>query len=934
MGSPSITLPDAFDEGLLESSIFPEGLAAHPVIVRLAGLPAQVLEPLTSASCSALLQARAPLEEELGQARRSMVEAIGDALPGFDATIRRFFLTIKRNCFNDRDIEPLRRKAEWAELLKVSPDLAERIVALEEQLRENDRALDTLYESELTRERRHILTLVEDRRFLRGVALGRPGLVEKVRARSPFISASEFLKNQEKWEQSLLRFVTRAAAKLSANSTLTAYGLGSIQDSPSPMGLRFVGSPQREVSLVRVNRPELEQLQALLMRYPAVRERALVAWNDSLEELEPGRYRFLRDGRWSLEPGAKELHFVLPAWIKVKLSNPVLDNARDLLREGTLRYDTLLALLEDRHGAGDTTEPRIRMALDQLVDLGLLILMPPWPTHEARLEQRIGQFLRALPDEPALRAAAGALDELLALEAGFASAPRPESSVADMEDAFSRLLNTVVHLTGHEGPLATRAHFFEDVLLESAVSSDGDREIFHIASPMAQEILHTARLVSRFAGLFNVRHDVLHTLAAWWREHEPSRREVPFTEIARGFAPLWKQFFQFHKTANEDALNTFDPLHTDSLAGLRERRAALLNRSREMLSTSPAKDFLPVRQLAELVEPLPQRYAPQLGTCVFVQPLDAEGDCWALNRLHEGTGRYLSRVTPLLEGPRQQRFLNHLIARSVVELEGEEADLLEVKYPWSHLTRAHPPQAARVLDLRGLHLDLPRERRIGLGDLTIQADLDSETFRLIDPSGRRLLPVNLSTLSDAGLPNLLRLLLAFGPGETRAVFPLTLWEGDEDFRSFNRLTCGKLVLRRRRWTIDIEKFRGDLEALSDFRAYVAIHDWRHRLGLPAVGFYYELTYHKIFKPQYIDFSSPSLCRLFVSSLRKMATGHLTLEEALPSPADFPFDASMHRRGLELLIDSLAIRTVSGNRSAWVPNHNRESISLRREQQNV
>jgi hypothetical protein len=284
----------------------------------------------------------------------------------------------------------------------------------------------------------------------------------------------------------------------------------------------------------------------------------------------------------------------------------------------------------------------------------------------------------------------------------------------------------------------------------------------------------------------------------------------------------------------------------------------------------------------------------------------------------------------VLEGPRQERFLDHLIARSVVELEGEEADLLEVKYPWSNLTRAHPPQAAKVLDLRGLHLGLPRERRVGIGDLTIQADLDSETFRLVDPSGRRVLPVNLSTLSDAGLPNLLRLLLAFGPGEARGVLPLAHVEGNEDFRSFNRLTCGKLVLRRHRWTIGIERLRESVERLTDPRAYVAIHNWRRRLGLPAVGFYYELTHSGIFKPQYVDFGSPSLCRLFVSSLRKMATGHLILEEALPSSADFPLDASMNRRGFELLIDSLAIRAVSGNSSAEVPDRNRESVSLRRE----
>jgi len=925
---PPATCPEPLKIGdpLFEDFTAPSGLSAPPVVVRLAGLPAQAIEPLTSPSCIALLQAGKLVEEELGEARQAMVEVIGHALSRFDAATRRFLLAIKRSCFNGREIGKYSGKTEWAELLRVSPGLAERIVTLEEQLRDHDRSFTILYESELTRERRHVLALIQDRRFLRGVALGRPGLVEKARSRVLSFAASGSLKSPEKWELSLLRFVTRAAAKLSANSTLTTYALGSVQASSSRTGFRFVGSPQREVSLVRLNRPEVEQLQTLLMRHPAARERGLVAWNDSLEELEPGRYCFLRDGHWSLEPGAKELLFAKPARITVNLSEALIDAARDALQEGALRYDAFLALLENGHGISDRSD------LDELVDLGFFILLPPWPTHEACLEQRIGQFLRTLPDEPALRATADALDELLALEESFASAARPESSVAEMKDAFLRLLETAAHLVRHEGPLTARVHFFEDVLLEPepSLASTANGGIFQISSPLVQDILQTADLVARFAGLFNLRHDVLHTLAAWWREHEPSRREAPFTEIARGFAPAWKQFIRFYTTAYEDALNTFDPLHAASLKTLRERRKTILARSRQLLSASPAKDFLPPRQLEELVEALPHRYAPQLGACVFVQPLDAAGSSWVLNRLHEGTGRYLSRIIPVLEESLQRRFLDHLTARSVVEVEGEEADLLEVKYPWTYLVRAHPPQAKRVLDIRGLHLDLPQERRVSLGDLTVQANLDSETFRLIDASGRRVLPVNLSTLSDNGHSNLLRFLLAFGPGETRSVLPLTHVQGDEDFRSFNRLTCGKLVLCRRRWMIGIERLRASLEGLTDPRAYIVIQDWRRRLDLPVVGFYQELTHYGKPKPQYVDFSSPSQCRLFVASLQKMTARHLNLEEALPPPTGFPLDASMNRRAFELLIDSLAIRAISGNSPAEVRYINRESPSLRRE----
>ncbi len=178
-------------EPLVEELGAPQGMSAPPVVVRLAGLPAQALEPLTSLPCFALLQAREPLAEELEESRRLLVEAIADSLPGFDTATRRFLLGVKRSCFNGREIERYRGKAGWAGLLRIAPNLAERIVALEAQLLENDRTFTVLYERELARERGHILGLIEDRRFLRGVALGRLGLVQKVRARVPALAASD-----------------------------------------------------------------------------------------------------------------------------------------------------------------------------------------------------------------------------------------------------------------------------------------------------------------------------------------------------------------------------------------------------------------------------------------------------------------------------------------------------------------------------------------------------------------------------------------------------------------------------------------------------------------------------------------------------------------------------------------------------------------------
>jgi len=258
--------------------------------------------------------------------------------------------------------------------------------------------------------------------------------------------------------------------------------------------------------------------------------------------------------------------------------------------------------------------------------------------------------------------------------------------------------------------------------------------------------------------------------------------------------------------------------------------------------------------------------------------------------------------------------VDHLIERSVIRIEGEEADLLEVTDPNAYLTNAHPVQAYKVLQFRGLHLGLPPERCVAMDELTLHADLDAETFRLVDASGRRVLPVHLSSRRDAALATILRFLLVFGPGETRGVFPFPSFEKGPEVTSYNRLTCGVLVLHRQRWDVPVAEFRDQLKGLPELMAYQRIQAWRQRLKLPPIGYYRERTYSGGVKPQFVDFTSPSLCRLFRFSLRKHEGDSIRFEEALPAPRDFPLDGLQRRRGVELLIDSLAIRTPSGNGS--------------------
>jgi hypothetical protein len=62
----------------------------------------------------------------------------------------------------------------------------------------------------------------------------------------------------------------------------------------------------------------------------------------------------------------------------------------------------------------------------------------------------------------------------------------------------------------------------------------------------------------------------------------------------------------------------------------------------------------------------------------------------------------------------------------------------------------------------------------------------------------------------------------------------------------------------------------------------------------------------------------------------MTDGYLILEEALPTPVNFPFGPDMESRGFELLIDNLAVQPLRGSTSTEDVDYYRGNRSLRKE----
>ncbi|MEM9595233.1 MAG: hypothetical protein AAGD06_13255, partial [Acidobacteriota bacterium] len=580
-------------------------------MARIAGLPADVLTLLTCPEADRNFDQQVEIQRHLEAARQELVGRIAAELTSFEAPARRFLLRVKRDCFNRRPVVRLGHKPQWAHVTEISSHMATEILRLETRLQELEHQIFDLYGRQFEAERRHVTSLAQNSRFARGIALGAPGLVDKARLRSPHFLAGQTLGHPKKWEASLLRFVIRAAAKLSANSTFTAYSLGSVAPLPEGRDLRFHRQDLQERSLVRADRPPLEQLLALIFSQPTARAIALVQWNDSIEEVEPNRFRFVREGHWRIDVDSGQFLYTPSSRITVKFGAKWLDAIRSRLSQSPKLFSELVLDLEQSLGilGLDSEAEDPETVLGRLVGVGLLTLIPPWPSEADRIEERVHQMLRSLPPFPGLEPLVTGTEILLRKEKSFAEASDPVRAVADLRESFVKLALSARRLAAiADGNVASapaapgleiRPHFYEDVLLEPA-EHNADDTTFHISSTTVERLQRSLLASARLAGLFNTRHDALHTLAHWWRQHHPAREEMPLVEAARGFAPIWKGYLPFVRTAGGSIMNMFDPLGSDALDRLRERRLGLLRKSSDLVSQYAEKPELEIADLERL----------------------------------------------------------------------------------------------------------------------------------------------------------------------------------------------------------------------------------------------------------------------------------------------------------------------------------------------
>ncbi|MER7505600.1 lantibiotic dehydratase [Nonomuraea pusilla] len=845
---------------------------APPAVARVGGLPAAALHVLACPEATRLAVRVVHLTEELTRRAAVLSDALFEVI-GATGAHKPVLVAIRR------DLHGLRRPKRVEVLPAPLAGPVRTWISLWE---ERARARAVLPDV-LAREERSAW------RALRGLA-ATPAVRHGLAHASPDLSA-----DLEKWLAdpgrrprpstlaSLLRYVTRVAAKTSPFSTFTTVHEVRWVDG----GAAWQVPDTAPTVVVEADVGLRLLVESVLPRTPEVAAARVV-------RLSPAAYAS-GDRLAFPEPGGR---------MRAVDRTSALDTLVELLR-AEQRWDTAIAKLTGAgpagdgaddgaddgagDGAGDGADDGTRdsasdgtaaaeQVLSGLVRGGLVEAVVPVPGQAARPFARLADWAAPAPPAGPLHRIQAALDQ-----AGPLGDGDPSASVCAH---VARRLTAELPALGL--PVMPVPDLRRRVLRESALGAP-----VACALPEWRPVLADLQRVRRWLAVHDPMLPLRLTLADQVRDWFGPGSAAPLLDV-------------YARVRTAEPGTPLDPgflEHPDPLAGATDPR---LIRLRELRAASVAA-LTGGRAGEALSEPPAWVRDPGPVTC-YVQPFQGEdGLRLVLNAAHGGHGRGITRWTRLLgaepapapppgEPPAAESPPGELPPGELPPGELPSGEFPPGEFPpgaclvaelpgtFGHSVNLHAPATGWELTYPGAVNQAPPERRVPLAELQVRHDAGRGVVELWWPrAGRRVVPVHAGMMSETLLPPLARLLVeAFGtthlthptlPPVARAAGP--------------RIDLGRVTLARAQWTARREEIprRGG----GDAAHLVAVHAWLRAAGIPRRCFVRvrepqvrrdRLAFDKRHKPVFVDFGSwPSV--LEFDRIVTRAAGDLELTEALP-----------------------------------------------------
>jgi hypothetical protein len=876
---------------------------AAPLIVRVAGLPAAAVAPFASDLGSRVARLRS-LEADLVHAREQLVEQLHTAVHDGPAKDRRLLLAIKRDSFNGRSLQKYREQAS-----SISVQIAglKAVLHLEDQQVAWEEDFQAAYAAQFERERSWLTQFLEDRRFLRGVAVSSSLLVEHL----PRLEAKDKQESGRRDKRlliSLLRYVSRAALKLSPFASLTGVGIGLVAPLNSASEFQLARPDSwSERSHVSLHRSLLERLAHVLLHYRPFRDGLLISLNQTLDSPSPGKFAFIRPPFWEEAQESPYLKIIMSSRVKVDLKGPVIEWLLGNLKLAKRTYSELLVVLQAV--LPDTSSEEQRVTIDRLLQIGFLCFVWPWEASDPAPEARLLEFLETVADDMGVATLLPPLRATVSMIAEFPQSPSPGAAIKQGKEQMRTTLKAAAELGGLDsriGTAETREWFFhEDIFIGSELPS---RALALLSPSQAWELLQQLGPLARLSELFSLRHDFLLTMAAFAAHHWPDRSTIGFLDFFEGTYPLFQEFIRFDKASRRGGplrAHAFNPLGLATLHDLLAYRVEALKALACCIEDGGAEYQLQHGSLQRFLDSLPPSHTRERDFCAFLQPVDGRGTRWALNNLLEGAGRMGSRYTTVMDPIARERFTSSFRARSRYAGTWHEGELCDLLWPGGQAVNVHAYQTERILSMPGQTLAIAPERLISPSSLRVHLQGPDRPPYLADDHDH-ILPVHLGALAFRYLPSLAKFLTFFGPGEIRFCAPQREPQLCGGVEISQRHILGNVVYRRKNWSFAVEDLRSRVSGTSPSKAFSVINHWRAEHDIPEHVYLAEpipgsgASPH--LKPQYIDFTSCLFVELFRSVLERNQE-RLKLFEALPDPDQLMPTKDGSRLAVEIQLDS-------------------------------
>jgi hypothetical protein len=882
----------------------PSPVAVAPFIVRVGGLPAQAVKPFSSDLGSRVCRLR-NLEVDLDRERERLIEQLYAQIHNAPPEERRLFLSIKRDCFNSRSLQKYRGQAHLAAARRI--DALEAIYHLEDQQTKDERDFEAAYFRQLEREFSCLTGFLEDCRFMRGIAMS-SALLAKHLPRLREAGSQAPGRRDKRLMISLLRYVSRAALKLSPFGSLTSVGIGLVVPlSGAEFQIVRPGS-WSERSHVSLHRSLLERLAHVLLHYPPFRESLPVTVNQTITSPAPNRFVFIRPFFWEVTPDPPYLKFVMHSRVKVDLKGPRIEWLLENLRAGNLTYSELLTTLQAEFP--ETSPEEQRAAIDGLIGIGFLCFVWPWEVSDPQPEARLLEFLETLADNPEMATLLPPFRTMIQTINTFATSVSPGASLDQGIDGVRAAMKAAAQLGGLDsriGATETREWFFhEDIFLGSDLPS---KAVAVLSLTQGFDLVKQLAPLARISELFSLRHDFLLTAAEIGAQRWPDRSVVDFSDVFEELYPVFRQFVQFDRASRLGGplrAQAFNPLELANLLDLLKYRADALRKLSDCIKDEGGEYRLQDADLQQFLDSLPATYTRARDFCAFLQPVNEQGTCWVLNNLLEGAGRMSSRYTSVMDPGVREHFVSSFKSRSRYAGPWFAGELCDIFWPGGQGVNVHAYQTERVLAMPGQTLSLAPERRIVPSTLKVHFLGRGRPPYLSDEQGNVIAPVHLGALAFRYLPSLAKFLTLFGPGEIRLCTPQAKPQEYDGVEVSQRHILGRVIYRRKNWSFAVEGLRSELAGLSSSQAFAAINRWRDRHKIPDRVYLAEpipgsgASPH--LKPQYLDFGSCLFVEIFRSALER-GQEKLKIFEALPDPDGLIPSEIGGRLAVEIQLDS-------------------------------